>query len=191
VKTRPPVRRASLLAPLCIILALVGCEPFDPCPETKDKQERAGQLDVFWNLERISVSKVASASFSLPFPPKALESIIPIPVPVLVNGDLRFLTQFAEKGSSCTELVKTSGTVTANYTFTKDGKTVRDWQIGVFDYDHKSGSITLRAYGYKIPGTVTRDGDNFDMRFSIEPGKFKKEYEPLGTLFLRFTKSPF
>jgi hypothetical protein len=186
-----PVRSAPLLPLLCALFVVAGCEAFDPCPETK-KQERAGQLDDFWNLERVQVSAVASASFSLPFPPKSLESFIPVPIPVLEEGDLRFLTQFAEKGSNCTELLRTQGTVTANYKFVKDGKTVTDWQIGVFDYNHKSGALILRAYGKEIRGSVTKTGEfDYDMRFSVEPGKFKKEYEPLGTLFLRFTKSPF
>jgi hypothetical protein len=171
-------------------VAVAGCA-FDPCPETK-KQERAGQLDGFWNLERVQVGVTPSSG--LPFPPRALGGGTILPL--LEEGDLRFSTTEAEKGSSCTELVKTRGIVTANYKYQDKApsfETVQDWQAGRFEYDHKTGALTLSAYGRKQPGTVSKVGEfDYEMRFTVDISKFKKEYQTLGTtVFLRFSKSPF
>jgi hypothetical protein len=184
MKFRARDRRTALLAIACGAFTLGACEPFDPCPETK-KQERVGQLDDFWNLERIQASGLPNSP--LPFPPTVLGGGTVLPQ--LLEGDLRFLTQFADKGSSCTQLIRTRGTVTANYRYTWQFETQGDWQIGVFHYDHKTRVVTLKAYGQSVTGTVNETGD--EMRFSIPASRFKKEYEQYGTLFVRFTKSPF
>jgi hypothetical protein len=182
------MRGASVLALLCGALFSAGCEAFDPCPATKDKQENVGQLDEFWNAEGVQLQ--VGGVFGLPFPPRNLPGASVSPK--LREGDLRFLTTNTLSGGSCTDVRVSYGIVTAHYEYEAiTGEIQRDWQGGTFEYDHDTKVVTLRAYGREVTGTVIEAGDDIVMKIDVDAAAFKKDYAFLGSLKVIFSKSPF
>lgn len=134
-----PRVRAALVGLAVGVLGTTGCIPFfDPCPQTEDV-ELSGQLDGQpFALVYINGSTIPSGGFQ------------PEPgVKRLHQADLRFYTTEAERGSTCSDLLKTKGDVILNYKFSDpDGSNVEDdWELGGFERHHRLNITILRGGG--------------------------------------------
>jgi hypothetical protein len=165
-----------------LLAASTACDdlkPFDPCPQST-VQERAGQLDGTWDIERVYDPQ--GAVKPLPYRPIAGK-------PQLLVGNLAFQTTKAQYGGDCTDLVKTEGIVIASYEY--DPPPNEDWYSGRYVFDHKGGFLTLRAGKYTRTATVLEiDGERV-LRAYGSAGEFKKEWSTLGFITVEFQKRPF
>ena len=165
--THSPAFRSAMIVLTLAALATTGCKAFDPCPTTKITED-VGQLDGTWDLK--FVTDVIGDS-DVPYTPGRVTG------PTLLEGSLLFHTDQVNKGASCTDVTKTAGSVMATFKWEDRGKTNSDWYGGRFEFDHKTGEVTLRAYSHSQKGRIyfAQNGDRV-LKVTRASTEFKAKY---------------
>ena len=127
---------------MCVAFGILlsGCPdaPFNPCPENEGPVADVGQMDTRWQLDEVNGDFLPLVN------PEA-------PGEILTSLRMDFRTTAAEKGSKCSDVRKTTGSVIATVVSTKDQQLKVGRYSGSFSRDHESNETTITAVGYELP----------------------------------------